>query len=242
MKATSADQRVLLDVADIDRRLVQAAAQRKNPPQAARITELSALRQKQAHELTMRSGARDDIRTEIERIESDAETARTRLSRDEERLATASAKEAVALESEIASLRRRLSTLEDGELEAMERLEDAETAVVEQQAVIAETTAEGTLLTSEAKALVGDATELVEQLTRDRAAVIAAIPAALVAQYDRIARNTTAAGLFRGGMCEACRVILSGSDLAEVRRAPDDEVIFCPECGAILVRTEESGL
>ncbi len=221
---------------------MQAEAQRKNPPQAARISELVAQRQTQAHELTVRSGARDDVRTEISRIESDVETARTRLARDEERLNAASAKEAVALENEIASLRRRVSALEDAELEAMERLEHAEVAVAEQEATIAEITTEGTLLTTEAKALVADATQRAEQLVRDRAAVIEALPAPLVAQYDRIARNTTGAGLFRQGMCEACRVILSGSDLAAVRNAPADDVVLCPECGAILVRTEESGL
>ena len=37
-------------------------------------------------------------------------------------------------------------------------------------------------------------------------------------------------------------MMLSGTDLQALRQVHDDEVAFCPECGAILVRTEESGL
>jgi predicted nucleic acid-binding Zn-ribbon protein len=37
-------------------------------------------------------------------------------------------------------------------------------------------------------------------------------------------------------------MVLSGTDLNTIRQAQDDDVVQCPECGAILVRTEESGL
>jgi predicted nucleic acid-binding Zn-ribbon protein len=35
---------------------------------------------------------------------------------------------------------------------------------------------------------------------------------------------------------------LTGNDLEIVRAAAAEEVVFCPDCGAILVRTEESGI
>jgi uncharacterized protein len=37
-------------------------------------------------------------------------------------------------------------------------------------------------------------------------------------------------------------MVLSGTDLSTIRQAAADAVVTCPECGAILVRTEESGL
>jgi predicted nucleic acid-binding Zn-ribbon protein len=37
-------------------------------------------------------------------------------------------------------------------------------------------------------------------------------------------------------------MMLSGTHLNEIRQAAPDAVISCPECGAILVRTDESGL
>ncbi len=37
-------------------------------------------------------------------------------------------------------------------------------------------------------------------------------------------------------------MVLSGTDLGVLRAAAPDTVVTCPECGCILVRTEESGL
>ena len=80
------------------------------------------------------------------------------------------------------------------------------------------------------------------QLARDREAVAATVPAPLLAEYDRRAANSAGAALLTRGTCEGCRMMLPGTDLNEIRRAPEDEVVSCPECGCILVRTEESGL
>ncbi|WP_262927681.1 hypothetical protein [Microbacterium sp. NIBRBAC000506063] len=37
-------------------------------------------------------------------------------------------------------------------------------------------------------------------------------------------------------------MMLSGTDISKIRQAAPDAVLSCPECGGILVRTEESGL
>ena len=243
MNASPADQRALLDVADLDRRARQAEASRRNPPQAARITELSALRAAQSHELSLLAGARDDVRVELTRLESDVAVAEARRDRDAARLATSSsAKDAQALEHELASLKRRLNDLEDAELDVMERLEQAESGIAAQETLVAETTSEGMRLTAEAKAIVTGATDELEQIARDRAAVVGALPAALVAHYDKIAQRSAGAALFTRGTCEGCRMVLSGTDLQVIRNAAEDLVVTCPECGCILVRTEESGL
>jgi len=73
-------------------------------------------------------------------------------------------------------------------------------------------------------------------------AVAASVPAALLALYERLASRGNGAGLLRAGACEACRMVIPPSDIATIRRAQTDDVVFCPECGAILVRTDESGL
>lgn len=243
MNASPADQRRLLDLADLDARIRRADTARKNPPQAGRVNELIARRQELSQELTTRLGARDDLRAELARIESDVAVVDARRARDAERLAASSnSKEAQGLESELASLARRKSDLEDAELDIMDRLEQADAAVAEQEAVIAETNAEGARLSAEGKQVVAEATASFDQSTRDRAAIAGAVPADLLALYDRIAQRTTGAGLLRRNTCEACNMVLSGTDLATIRQAAEDAVVTCPECGAILVRTEESGL
>lgn len=243
MNASPADQRILLDVADLDRRARQAEAARSNPPQAARIAELSALRTNQTHELSLRSGVRDDVQVELKRLESDVAVAEARRDRDAARLAgSSSSKDAQALEHEIASLAKRLSDLEDAELDVMERLELADAAVAEQQAVIDDTNAEGARLTAEAKAIVADASAQIEQLLRDRGAVAGALPGPLLTLYDKLAQRNSGTAVFTRGTCEGCRMVLSGTDLQVLRNAPEDLIVNCPECGCILVRTEESGL
>ena len=243
MKASPSDQRRLLDLADLDARLARADAARKNPPQVARVNELLARRKELSQELTTRLGARDDLQTELKRIESDVALVDARRTRDAERLAASSnSKEAQGFESELASLARRKSDLEDAELDVMDRLEQAEASVSEQESLIAEINAEGARLSAEGKQAVLDATTTFDQTTRDRAAIAGAIAAGLLGLYDRLAARGTAAGLLRRNTCEACNMVLSETDLEAIRQAQSDDVVNCPECGAILVRTEESGL
>lgn len=243
MKASPADQRRLLDLAALDARIRQADHRRKNPPQAARVQELLARRQELSHELTTRLGARDDLRAELARLESDVAVVDARRARDEERLAASSnSREAQGLEHELASLAKRKSDLEDAELELMERLEGADAAVAEQESSIAATNAEGAELSAEGKRVVAEATADADQAARDREAVAGSIPAPLVALYDRLATRNAGAGLLRRGTCEGCHMVLAGTDLQAVRDAPDDEVVMCSECGCVLVRTDESGL
>ena len=243
MNASPENQRTLLDIADLDRRIAQAERARTQPSQAGRITELVAIRQEQLRELTTLTGTRDDVRTELKRLESDVAVVEARRNRDAERLAAStSSKDAQALEHELASLARRQSDLEDAELDVMGRLEEAEAAVAAQQALLETTTAEGSALTAQAKADVAAATDLGAQLARDRAAVAEGVSPELLAEYSRRATNSAGAALLTRGTCEGCRILLPSTDLNDIRRAADDLVVSCPECGCILVRTEESGL
>lgn len=243
MKASYEDQMRLLDLAGLDEDLRRADHARRNPAQAARVKELLTERATHAAELTRRLGARDDAKTELARIQSDVAVVDARASRDQERLAnTSSAKDAQGLEHEIASLAKRKSDLEDAELEVMERLEEAESAVAEQEALIASVNEEGARLSAEAKSAVADATARHEAATRDRAAIAASLPADLVGTYDRLAARGVGAGLLQHRTCGGCRMVLSGTDLNAVRAATEDDVVMCPECGCILVRGQDSGL
>lgn len=243
MKASPADQRLLLDVADLDSRIRSADSLRRNPPQAARVQELLARRQQLSSALTGLLGTRDDLKIELSRIESDVAVVDARRDRDAERLAhTSNVKEAQGLESELISLARRKSDLEDAELAVMERLEAAESAVAAQQAVLEETNDEGSALSAEAKRIVGDASTAFESATRDRAAVAGNVPPELMALYERTAQRSAGAALLSHGTCEGCRMVLAGTDMQAIRLAAEDDVLTCAECGSILVRTEESGL
>ena len=70
-----------------------------------------------------------DLQREQAKFEREIDQVRTRRDRDEERLASGAvtvAKQLQDLEHEVATLKRRQSDLEDGELEVMERAETAQ--------------------------------------------------------------------------------------------------------------------
>jgi predicted nucleic acid-binding Zn-ribbon protein len=116
------------------------------------------------------------------------------------------------MSSENESLHRRISVLEDAELEVLDQLEQAESAR-------AEHAADG----------------LRAELARATAARDAELPATLSALYERKRSSSGGVGAAAlvDGRCGGCRLQLNVSELTAIRTAPADEVL---ECGRILVR------
>jgi len=153
-------------------------------------------------------------------------------------------KDVAALESELASLAKRLSDLEDQELAVMERVETAEAVLAGIDADRASIAGETATLEAERdEAAAGLATER-DAAERDRAVVSGGVPSDLLALYEqrRVRGAGVGAALLRQRTCSGCNMTLTGSDLDRVRRAAPDDVLLCPECDRILVRTDESGI
>jgi predicted nucleic acid-binding Zn-ribbon protein len=71
-----------------------------------------------------------------------------------------------------------------------------------------------------------------------RSAAAAAVPAGLLARYDKLRDHLGGTGAARlvDGRCTGCHLALSPWDLDDARRAPEDAVLACEACGRILVR------
>jgi predicted nucleic acid-binding Zn-ribbon protein len=195
--------------------------------------------------LTGRTGEVEDARIELRRIESDVEVVEKRIARDTDRVQhTSSIKDVHALETELTALGTRLTALEEIELAVMERLEEKEAAVAETQSERAAVVAEVAGIEAARDLLLVELDRQLGELARDRAAIVSAIGADLSELYEkrRILGRGNAAALLRARTCSGCTMTLTGNDLEAVRSAPADEIVFCPDCGAILVRTEESGI
>lgn len=158
--------------------------------------------------------------------------------------AVSSARDLESLQSEIASLVKRRSDLEDVVLDVMERREAAQNDV-------ASLTAERDKLSAEVDAIAARRDELFAELDTEKAVTVSArvavapdVPAELLALYEKIRASSGgvgAAALYRG-RCEGCHLALNPGDLSRIREAAPDEVLRCEECRRILVRTAESGL
>jgi hypothetical protein len=243
-KAAPEEQLRLLDLQALDSRLNklqrQAAVVRSNPGITALQSRVAAV----DGELVKASTELADLERELTRAEDDVQAVVTRLERDEKRLnsGTGTSKELTALQSEVASLTRRRSDLEDIELDVMERVDAARAAQLEVQqrtdTVRSELAALEAERDAELEALAAQRAEI--QVQRDELA--ATFEAGLLAVYEKTLakRGVGAARLFHG-KSEGSGMELSPGDLADISKAAPDDIVMCPDSGAILVRSAEWG-
>lgn len=242
MKATPAHQKELLRLQEQDNRIARVAYGLKNLPQDKQLNELKPQSEQLRARLVEATGRLEDAKAEQRRLESDIAVVEQRLARDEVRLqASASAKDIEGLEAEIASLRRRRSTLEDAELEVMERAEEAEHE-------LGGIRAEQEQLAASVDSLTRARDEQLARLDRerddaraDRMVVAQGVPQDLLDLYERQrTRYGVGAAAVRGGVNLGTNLTLAPNDLAAVRAAAADEVLIDSDSGAILVRDENS--
>ncbi len=244
MKASPADQRLLLDLQAIDTHVRQLDYAVAHLPESETITALQNELSESSAEFITRQGHVEDARIEIERIESDVAVVKQRMAADTAREAQSSnVKDVQALEAEIASLTTRLGNLEEMELEVMQRLEDAEKNLAELQVGRGELQrqiSEAEVAREErARGIAAERAALLDQ----RAVIVSRVPSDLLALYEKQRdRYGIGAALLTRGISGGSGMALSESDLAKIRAASDDEVILCNDSNCILVRTEESGL
>jgi predicted nucleic acid-binding Zn-ribbon protein len=148
------------------------------------------------------------------------------------------------MQQELVSLTRRISDLEDTELEVMEQLETAQAEhdrLAERLTALDARIAE---LTASREATAGEVTREAAGLTDERKVPASGVPADLLALYDRIRAQKGGVGAapLRARRCGGCSLELTAADLGAIAKAPTDEVLRCEECNRILVRTSESGI
>lgn len=244
MKASPADQNELLRLQAADTRLAQLAHATKNLPQLAELAKLQPEVEALRARWIAATGELEDARAELKRVESDVELVEARVKRDTDRVQqTASVKDVQALEAELASLARRKDDLEEIELTVMERVETLEEALAAVEAERAELGSRMEALEAQRDEEAGKLDVQRKAAAADRAAIAEALPADLIELYERqrTRYGIGAAALIRG-VSMGSNVKLTESDLSEIRRAAADDVVLCPDSGAILVRGEDSGL
>jgi predicted nucleic acid-binding Zn-ribbon protein len=237
----------LLDLQTIDSTLAQLEHRRRTLPQHAEINALKSALAATSSELIAAETAVSDLEAEQSRAEADLEPVRDRLARNQRRIADGTVPDPKALSSmvdEVAHLQRRISDLEDAELEIMEQLESAAATVQELQGRVSGL--EGEL--TDAQARRNEAVAVIDQQVAERRAereqLSPLLPADLVALYDRIgtSHNGVGAAELRQRRCTGCQLEINAADLGTIAAAADDEVVRCEECSRILIRTDASGL
>jgi uncharacterized protein len=247
VKASPEAQLRLLDLADLDAELGRLEHRRRGLPEHAELERLDQRDRALRDEIAAVEAREGDLKREQGKAEADVEQVRARITRDRARLdagQVSSPRELENLQSEIESLLRRQSDLEDVELDVMERREAAQgrlaAATTEREAVAADLRA----VTARRDELLAEIAEQSGKAADRRAAVAAEEPADLLDLYEklRVQHAGVGAAALRRGQCLGCHLTLNTVDLNAIRAAAADEVVRCEECRRILVRTDESGL
>jgi uncharacterized protein len=246
VKADPHAQSLLLDLQAIDTALAQLSHRRAHLPELAELAELARQLSALEDERVRAQADADDLDRDIARMERDVEQVRARKDKDSARLAagTGPARELEALQHEVESLNRRQASLEDAELELMEKREQAQAKLDGVTAKLATVQEQRTEVETRRDASLGEIAAEEAARVQARKPLVAQLPAELVSLYERIRDDSGGIGAapLRAGRCGGCRLELAGSERARVAAAPADEVVRCDECRRILVRDAESGL
>ena len=247
MRADAFAQHTLLDVQELDRRIDQLRHRLGSLPETQRLAALATERVEVDGQTRDARIEVDDLAREQRKADADVEQVKARRTRDQDRMdrgLVTSPKDLARMQDELVSLARRISDLEDTELEVMERLEAAQAEHTRLTARLEELDAEIAEVTARRDELAGDIARDGSAATEERARTASGVPEDLLALYERIRAQkggTGAAALLRR-RCSGCQMDITAADLGVVSKAPLDEVLRCPECDRILVRTAESGL
>lgn len=246
MNAEHSAQLRLLDLQAADTAIAQLRHRRATLPELAAIADRDRS-SAQLHDGLVDAQARaGDIAQAQRRLENEVDAVRARADRDEQRLRAGGlpAKELSGLQHEITTLARRQTSLEDELLEIMEQREAVDGELAELTRCQAELSADRVALTATRGEVFGDIDAAIESHSSERAAIVAELPADLVALYERAREHGGGVGAarLRQRRCEGCRIELSGSELAAARAAAPDQVLRCENCRRILVRADDAGL
>lgn len=231
----------LLDVQSQDTIGDQIRHRRDNHPLRAELAALDAERAELAARLAAEQETLSALEGRQAQLEGEAAAGRARVETIEKRMYSgevAAARDLQAMSEEVAGLRERVSRLEDVTLEVMEEREPVEVLVGRLGGELA-------ALDERRGRLAQDLQTAERQLAEEEAAhaeqrerLAAAVPADLLARYERLRSRLGGVGVapLVDGRCGGCHLTLPATELERIRRAPADEVLVCEQCGRILVR------
>lgn len=243
MKAAVVQQRSLLELAELDAELARLTHRAGHLPEQQDYEQKQADHAEANDRLAALRIALEDLDTQVSRFEAEIDAVRQREDRDRSLLGSvADARQLSELQHELDTLQRRQASLEDSLLEVMEHREELQ---AQQNTELSEIDRLQGELTTARQALDGTLTEI-DQTRHQRSArreeLTAALDPELVALYERQrSRGGPGAGPLQGGRCGACRIEIDRGELSRIATAADDDVLRCPECGAILLRIKDFG-
>jgi predicted nucleic acid-binding Zn-ribbon protein len=230
----------LLEVQAHDTRLDQLRHQLAGLPERTQRDEAAEAVSAVEGRIAAATAERDELARQQKRIDDEVELLKEKRTGFDQKLyggTVSNPRELQDLQDEIDSLSRRITQLEDDELEVMEQVEPVEAQL---SALAADLEAARAALVDAEVRYATAASELEAATAAEeqvRAGAIEPVPADLLAQYERLRGGLGGVGIARlvGSQCGGCHLGLSAMEVARIRKLPAGEIAHCEECGRILV-------
>jgi len=237
MKAATEQQRQLIELADLDSEMARNRATLAALTTGELFNQQRQNQREAAAKLIEARNALDSVELEFKRADADLLLVEQRIEKDMQKLnQTSSPKDAQGIQSELESLAKRKSELEDFELSVMEKKEQCELA-------LAEIAHEKNSIDQELSALESSNEQEVLKLRSGlelagskRIQLTSKIEQELLELYESKSKRGIAAARLLNRECGACRMTIGATALAEIAALPADEIATCPDCQAILIR------
>ncbi|WP_368387617.1 zinc ribbon domain-containing protein [Schaalia turicensis] len=244
MKATYLNQLSLLELKSFDQRESALRHARDSHPAHGVVRELAGRLDDLKRAVVTQGAAIADIERDVQRSAGEIERVSARRAKQQSRIDSNQVplRDINAMEHEIVQMDKRLSALEDEQLDGEERLEAAKNA---RQAMIDEAKAIAADIEKTKQEFAADVKESDDEL-RDviakRRALAESLPEDLVGEYERVRANLGALAIFevRNGVGIGMAVELSPAELEQIRLTPEDQLYWTEDTGAIVVRTTQA--
>jgi hypothetical protein len=237
MKASESQQADLLSLGNLDIEIGRIRRNIASLSSGEAFAELRSTQREHAAKLIDSQNQLDSVNLELSRAEADLKLVEDRIAKDNQRLLqTSSPKDVQGIQSELETLIKRKSELEDLELAVLEKKEEVEanhrTVFSDKQQVDEELAQKE----SQNEAELLKARSGLDLLVQQRAQQASRLDAELVALYEKKLSRGPAIGRLINRECGACRMTIGATMLTEISALAKDEIATCPDCQAILIR------
>ena len=231
----------LIDVQTLDTRADQLRHRRDALPQLATLAQEAATRAEVEQRADVARGRLHELRQRQKGLEDEAALVEDKAAEIDRKLYDGSVvahKELEAFQEDHRLLKARQSDLEDQALEVMEAAEPIDAEGAARAAEVAPVDERIAAPTAEVDAARGEIDAEAATVASEREQAAATVPPDVLQAYEATRSRMGGIGAARlvGNRCEGCHLEIPSAELEAVRKAADDAVVTCPECGRILVR------
>lgn len=223
----------LLVVQDRDHRIAQLKSEATRIP-----AEITAAEQRVKAEVARLENAKNELRhieSERKKLEIDADSKRQQITKYRTQLnLIKSNTEYQALLKEISKAEADIRTVEDVELDFMEKLERLQPALKAEQAQLKDITAKGEAEKAELQRRAALIQQELEQLRAEREGLITSVDSDLLSRYERLlfSKGDLAIVPIKHGNCGGCHLNIPPQVVHDAKKG--SELTSCSYCGRIL--------